>query len=216
MNLKHAKPSGPLPAGNGLSSLESVPLGYNRERFLEAAVAGSGGSPVWRERKNMEARELLALSRLAPERLNVEQLDLGESLRAVIHLRAPVPTRRPGSDELVVLPGALLGLRYRQEALLTPQPGASFFQILEPAGVFLAQVPAEPPYHLCLAPTLPPGVPVKELVLSAYAALTLQTFQIDVADPAGVFNSKAALWWQENSHRIPLTREPFLPAAKGS
>ena len=33
----------PQPPGSGLSGLEGVPLGFNRERFLEAAVAGSGG-----------------------------------------------------------------------------------------------------------------------------------------------------------------------------
>lgn len=203
--------------GNGLAGLAGVPLGFNRERFLEAAVAVSGGSPAWRRRKAAEARELLALSRLARNRFTIEQLDLSESLRAVIHLHAPVPTRRPGCDELVVLPGALLGLQYRQQALLTPQPGASFIQILEPEGVFLAQVPAEPPYRLCLAPTIPPGTPCKELLLSSYAALTLQTFQIDVGHAAGVFNPVAALWFQDNPGRIPLTHEPFLdtrPAAQ--
>ena len=210
MKLKDVGRSEPQPPGNGLSGLVGVPLGFNRERFLEAAVAGSGGSPAWRSRKRAEARELLALSRLAPKRVNVEQLDLSDSLRAVIHLHAPVPAKRPGRDELVILPGALLGLRYRQQALLTPQPGASFIQILEPEGVFLAQVPREPPYSLCLAPTLPPGIPCKELVLLSYAALTLQVFQLDVTHAAGVFNPMAALWWQENPGRIPLTHEPFL------
>ena len=44
----------------------------------------------------------------------------------------------------------------------------------------------------------------------SFAALTLQTFQIDVGNPGGVFNAAAAEWWQQNAHRIPLTREPFL------
>ena len=210
MNLKDISRSAPDGPGNGLAGLEGVPLGYNQQRLLEAAIAGSGGSPAWRLRKNAEARDLLVLARLAPKRMVVEQLDLSESLRAVIQLRTPVPTRRPGSDELVVAPGALLGLRYRQEALLTPQPGASFIQILEPSGVFLAQVPVEPPQSLCLAPTLPPGIPCKELILMSYAALTLQTFQIDSRHAAGVFNEAACHWWQENTDRIPLTRRPFL------
>ncbi len=46
----------------------------------------------------------------------------------------------------------------------------------------------------------------------AYAALTLQTFQFDAADSAGVYNDEAANWWQDNADRIPLTREPFLDA----
>jgi hypothetical protein len=210
MTLKDVSRSRRPPPSSGLSGLEGVPLGHKLERLLDAALAGSGGSPVWRRRKNVEARELLALSRLAPQRMSVEQLDLSESLRAVIHLRAPVPTRQPGSDEVVIRPGALLGLQVRQGALLTPQPGASFIQILRPEGVFLAQVPPDPPHLLCLAPVLPAGVPCREMLLMAYAALTLQNYQFDVADSAGVFNLEAARWWQSNADRIPLTREPFL------
>ena len=213
MILKRTHPRTPLPAGNGLSGLGGVPLEFTVEQSLQAAVAGSGGSPEWRHRKTAESREILALGRIAPERLRVDQIELGDALRAVIYLRAPIPTRQPGSNELVVAPGALLGLHYAREALLTPQPGASFFQILEPAGVFLAQVPAFPPYCLCLAPSLPPGIRCAELILMAYAALTLQNFQIDAADPGGIFNDEAAGWWQVNTHRIPLTREPFLAPA---
>lgn len=200
----------PQPAGNGLSGLAGVPLTFEIEQSLSAAVAGSGGSPEWQQRKEVECRELLALSRLAPHRLRVDQLDLGDALRAIVSLRAPIPTRRPGSDELVIAPVVLLGLRYRREALLTPQPGASFIQILDPQHVFLAQVPAEPPYCLCLAPTLPAGIPCAELILMAFAALTLQNFQIDHTDAAGVYNSDAAIWWQANASRIPLTRDAFL------
>ena len=210
MILKDAHRSTPLPPGTGLSGLAGVPLEFIVEQSLEAAVAGSGGSPEWRNRKNAESREILALSRIAPRRLRVDQIELGDALRAVVYLRAPVPTRRPDSNGLVVAPGALLGLHYGREALLTPQPGASFIQILEPAGVFLAQVPAHPPYRLCLAPSLPPGIRCSELILMAYAALTLQTFQFDAAAPGGIFNGEAAEWWQVNAHRIPLTREPFL------
>lgn len=210
MRIKDVRRRAPQPPESGLAGLAGVPLSYEVEQSLAAALAGSGGSPEWRHRKDAECREILALSRLAPKRLRVDQLELGDALRAVIYLHAPVPIRRAGSEELVIAPGALLGLRYRKEALLTPQPGDSFIQILEPAGVFLAQVPEEPPYCLCLAPTLPPGVPCSELILAAYAALTLQNFQIDVGDASGVYRSEAALWWQANANRIPLTREPFL------
>lgn len=214
MILKDGGPGARQP-GQGLAGLSGTPLEFNLQRLLDAAVAGAGGSPAWRYRKAAEAHDLLALGRLAPKRMTVEQLDLAESLRAVIHLRAPVPVRPPGADDVTVAPTALLGLQYTQEALLAPQPGASFIQILEPERVFLAQVPAEPPYCLCLAPTLPPGIPCAELVLMAYAALTLQNFQFDVANPAGVFHADAASWWQDNAHRIPLTDEPFLPPRAG-
>jgi hypothetical protein len=210
MILKHVGVGALQAPGKGLAGLDGVPLGYGLQRVLDSAVAGSGGSPAWRSRKSAEAQGLLALSRLAPKRISVEQLDLSESLRAVIHMRAAVPTRRPGSAELVIASGALLGLQYRQAAVLAPQPGASFIQILEPEGVFLAQVPAAPPWCLCLAPVLPAGIQCSELILMSYAALTLQTFQIDVRDPAGIFNAQAARWWQDNASRIPLSREPFM------
>ncbi len=210
MFIRNLSSSDPQPPGDGLSGLEGVPLPFVLERHLEAAVAGAGGSPEWRHRKSAEAHDILALSRLAPNRIRVDQLDLSENLRVVINMRAPVPTRRHGSDELVIATEVLLGLQYRREALLTPQAGASFVQILAPSGIFLPQVPANPPSCLCLAPVLPPGIRCKELLLLTYYALTMQTFQIDVRDPHGVFNGEAASWWQENAKRIPLTREPFL------
>jgi len=40
--------------------------------------------------------------------------------------------------------------------------------------------------------------------------LSMQTVMIDERDSAGVLNSAAAKWWQQNLNRIPLTREPFI------
>ena len=48
-----------------------------------------------------------------------------------------------------------------------------------------------------------------DLVLMAYGALSLQTTQFSLADPAGVLNPEAARWFQANPTHIPLTREPF-------
>lgn len=215
MILKNGGRGRPRSPGKGLSGLDGVPLGYNRERMLDAAIAGSSGPAPWRMRKIAEARELLALSRIAPDRLTIEQLDLSVELRAVVLLKVPVPTRRPGDDEIVLADSALLGLQYRQEALLTPQPGASFVQILQPQGVFHPQVPPSAPQALCLAPVLTPGIPARELVLLSYAAISMQHFQINAGDPAGVFNVEAAEWYQANPALIPTTTDPFLPAAEG-
>jgi hypothetical protein len=210
MILKDAGRTGPRSPGRGLSGLEGMPLGYALDRMLDAADASSGGPPEWRNRKRAEAHDLLALTRLAPERIRVEQLDLSSHLRAVIHLRAPVPTWPSGSDDLVLAPGALLGLSYRPECLVTAQPGASFVQILEPREVFLPQVPVDPPYCLCLAPTLPAGIPCREIVLMAFDALVAGNHQFDTRHPGGVFREDAANWYQKNGHRLPFTREPFL------
>ena len=57
---------------------------------------------------------------------------------------------------------------------------------------------------------LPAGIPLKEIILMTYGALTMQTTQLDILDSAGVLNPFAADWWQRNTNRIPLSREPFL------
>ena len=62
---------------------------------------------------------------------------------------------------------------------------------------------------------LPAGIPCKEIVLLCYLALTMSNFQIREDDSAGVYNADAARFWQANTHRIPLTREPFLDASAG-
>ena len=86
MILRRIRSNTPQPPGRGLSGLAGVPLEFHVNRSLEAAVAGSGGSPEWRNRKQAESHEILALSRIAPERLRVDQIDLGHALRAVIYL----------------------------------------------------------------------------------------------------------------------------------
>ena len=95
MILKEVGPGAAGSPGEGLIGLEGVPLPYNLQRQLDTAVAGSGGSPEWCHRKTAETRDMLVLSRLAPNRVAVEHVDLSGSLRAMIRLRAPLPTRRP-------------------------------------------------------------------------------------------------------------------------
>ena len=194
----------------GLQALAEVSLSSDRRRMLEAALDVSGGSTEWRCRKLAEAKELLALSQIAPDRLRVQRLDLSEALRAELLMRAPVPRRLEGGGDLVVGRHARLGLTYRREAMLVPTPGYSFVEVLSPPDVYHAQVPPDPPHLLCLSPELPAGIRVRNLVLMVYEALTLQSFMIDELDPAGVMNVEAARWWQENIHRVPLTRTPFL------
>jgi hypothetical protein len=88
-------------------------------------------------------------------------------------------------------------------------PGSSFIQILEPRGVWHANVhPAE--QVLCLGVVLPRNVPARELVLMAYDALGMITRQVDEADEAGVLNVEAARWWAQNLHQTPLATTPFL------
>ena len=194
----------------GLRALADVSLTSDRQRMLEAALSMSGGSVEWRCRKLAEATELLALSQIAPDRLCVQRLDLREALRAELLMHAPVPRRHEGGGDLVVGGRATLGLTYRQEAMLVPTPGYSFVEVLSPPDLYHAQVPPDPPHLLCLSTELPAGIRVRNLVLMVYEALTLQSLMIDEMDPAGVMHPEAARFWQENTHRLPLTRTPFL------
>jgi hypothetical protein len=197
-----------VPPG-GLAALAAVMLTAEHQRVLDEAMKGAGGPSVWRCRKQAEARDLLALSQIAP-RLKVGWIDLTAALRALLFLRAPVPCRPGAAGELVIAPQAVLGLSYPQEALRQQLPGYSFLQVLAPGEVWHANVAFGPVRPLCLGAALPANVRAKELVLMAYGALSMQTVQIDEQDAAGVLNVEAAQWWQKNTARVPLSRAPFL------
>ena len=66
-----------------------------------------------------------------------------------------------------------------------PLPGYAFFQILAPLGVWLPQV-QQPTQTLCVAAQVPAGTRARSLVLMAYSALSMQSYQINAADPAGI------------------------------
>jgi hypothetical protein len=212
---KPVAPSRPVAAS--LSSLGGVPLAPDEERFLASARASCGGPAVWRERMLAEGRETFALSRFSG-RFTVLAMDLQEEFHAMLSMRVPLPLRLPGENTLTMADEARLGLTYRAENLRLPSPGFAFVQILAPAHVWHPQVAAHPSgiQALCLGAQLPAGVRVRELLLMTYGALAMQSVQLDAADAAGVMNPEAARWWllPANRRRIPLTREPFVRAAK--
>ena len=121
--------------------------------------------------------------------------------------------------ELIIGESARLGLTYWQEALVKRLPGYAFVQVLSPNHVWLPNAaPADPRFPVmlggqavCLGAKLPASIPVKELILMTYGALTLQSVQMDAFDAAGIMNGPSAEWWMQNKERIPLTRESFLP-----
>jgi hypothetical protein len=181
----------------------------NRVR-LAAASASCDGDAAWRRRKQFEAADLLRLTEVAPkERIRIGWMDLREALRVLICLGVPVPCRPRPDGELAVIHGAVLGLTYPPEAVRSSLPGSAFLQILEPHGVWHANV-GGPGQSLCLGARLPAGIRTRELVIMAYGALSMQSVQIDEYSPAGVMNHEAATWWQHNRARIPLTRTPIL------
>jgi hypothetical protein len=198
------------PARRGLRGLGEVRLSKRGRQLLDNSAKACGGSAEWRVRKLGEARDALALSQLAPHRITVQHLDLDEALRLIVAMQVPVARRPGGVGDVAVAQGALLALTYRHEAMLLPQPGFVFVQILAPRDVFHAQVGFDGVQPLCLGAQLPAGVRLSEILLMTYGALSMQTVQLDELDPAGVLHPQAARWWRQSADSIPLTRVPFL------
>lgn len=202
-------------AARGLHTLGEVMLDEPLGELLEFARATCGGPAAWRQRKLVEVRELLALAQLSG-RLRLQWLDVAVDLRAVIEMRVPVPCLPKPDGALEIAPLAVLGVIYRQEVLVSPQPGFSFVQILAPGPVWSASVSGDHRQLLCLGTSLPVGIPLKEILLLTYGALTMQTVQLDPRDSAGVMNPAAAQWWTcaNNLKKIPLSREPFVVSSE--
>lgn len=198
-----------LPIKLGLADLDRVTLNQSSQSVFDYAASVMGGDRIWQARKKAEARDLLALAQIAP-RMILVHLDLRESLRAAIQLRVPVAVRGGPAAPLVIKDVALVGLTYGEEAMRCALPGFSFLQVLEPRNCWSASISADPIQALCLGTSMPASVRCKDLVVMAYSALSMQSIQIDLLDPAGVMNGAAATWWQANVDRIPLTSAPFL------
>ena len=200
----------------GLAALPTVVLDARRQAMLDHAAAASRGDAVWRARKLAEARDLLALSQIAPPgRMEIDFLDLETELRALLVMRVPVPCLPNPSGDLVVEDHAVLGVTYPQKALALPMPGYAFVQIVGPPCVWHPNASVGHGQMLCLGAQLPAGIRVKELSLLSYSALAMQSATIDERDAAGVMNRDAAVWWQANGARIPLSRTPFLGTEVG-
>ncbi len=193
----------------GLSDLDRVVLRPEIETQLERAAALSQGSPSWRARKRAEARDLLALAEIAP-RMTVLALDLATTLLAFIRLRGVAPCLPPAAQELDVAREIHLALRFPPEILTTPLPGHALVQVVKPQHVHHPNVSRGPVQLLCLGASIPIGYPLREAVIGSYAALTLQSIQLDERDHAGVMNPAAARWWQAHAPEIPLSTDRFL------
>lgn len=202
--------------GVGLTALSEVPLLPHNREVLDRCQRDCQGPEAWRRRKLADARDVLALSQIAP-RLAVIHLDLGHSIRLLADLRVTVPCMPRPEGELFIARRALLGVTYGQEALTTPQSGLSFVEILQPPRVWHANVLPKPGQPLCLGPRLPAGIPLVEVILMTYGALTMQTWMLDPEDSAGLANPAAARWWLANRERlIPLSTEPFILRGDGT
>jgi hypothetical protein len=193
----------------GLSTLDRLALSPHYQRWFDEASKTCGGNAMWAARKLAEVREFLALAQLS-QRIKVHWIDLTDEFRVLFDLRVPVATRPDPTADIRVVPFATLGLRYRAEALALPQPGYSFVQLLMPTHAWYSNVLPELGQPICLGPSMPAGVRVRELVVLAYLSLSLQSTQLNPGDSAGLFRAEVAQWWQLNLSRLPLTRSPFL------
>lgn len=195
-------------SGYGLSELSHVPLLPQHEAALEHTRKVALGAGPWRHCKIGTVRDLCALERIS--RIRVLGIDPTTELRALIRMPCSVPCLPPDAPDLVVETEVDLALRYPEEILRGPLPGYALVEIVAPKFVYHANVASGPSQRLCLSASLPRGYPLREAIVASYAALTLQSVTLDERDPAGVMSASAALWWQRNAHRIPLSREPFL------
>jgi hypothetical protein len=202
----------PVVPEGGLRALPSVELNERSRAMLEAAEAASLGSPIWRARKTAETREILALGQIA-DRFRVLEVRMHTDLLVAAELHVTVPCLEAPGQPLQVLPMALLGLKYPEAVLAEAVPGTAFVQILAPGAVWHANVARAFGQPMCLGPRMPVGIPLREIVILTYGALSMQTVQLDPGDAAGVLNAAAAEFWQANLDRIPLTRASFLSAA---
>lgn len=203
-----------LPANFDLTQLAKIPLDESHSYIFESARSACGGSSMWRVRKEVEARELIALAQVS-ERIAILMLDLRADIRVQFIMRVPVPCMPSPDGPIHFATAAEVGLVYPATAVVEPQPGYSFACLLRPLQAWHPNIgPLATGQRICLGPTLPAGVQIREIIFLLYRLFTLQTAQFNSFDPAGVMNGAAAEWWQSNVDKIPLTNESFISFAK--
>ena len=203
-------PTSPATRALGLSQLHQVKLPERDEAFLQSLAPRFGGQPRWCAAKQTMIRELLALAQLT-DRLKFHWFDVAGDFRVLFDLRVTVPCRPEPHGPLQIASSATIGLTYREQFLTAAQPGYVYTCLIRPASVWLANVATDFGQPLCLGPKLEAGIPVKELVIANYLALSMQSYQFDERDSAGILNPSAATFWQhQRTHPIPLSNEPFV------
>ncbi len=71
-----------------LADLNQVEFSPQFQRLFDRSLQNCGGSAAFRVRKKAEAHDLLAICQLAPQRLQILELDVSQALRAALYLRA--------------------------------------------------------------------------------------------------------------------------------
>ena len=194
-----------------MSRLLEVRLDSTNLRIFEVVKASNRGPAFWRQRKLVEAQELIALSQIS-NRVNILLLDLSDSLRVCIDLKVPVASRPDPKGDIVFHNFARVGITYPAEILRCSQSGTSLACILNPRNVFHPNVLHDESQVICLGLKLEAGIPLREIILKIYTALSMQNIsvELDPKNSSGVLCPEASLWWQQHVDRLPLSNETFL------
>jgi hypothetical protein len=196
----------------GLHQLDDVELSPERAARLAELCDNMIGAPTYVGRKSRELHQTFALEQIAPERMRIAGVEPTAELRVIVELNCPVPRRPPGRDDIEVHQGAAVLYRWPETLLARPLPGTEVVRVLRPSYVYMPNVSAGPgPEALCLGVHVPCGMPLREMILQTYQAFCMSSVQMDERDRAGVLNSGAAVFFQSQIHRLPLSTEPFLP-----
>ena len=201
----------------GLSTLMDVALPESREQQLLELARDAQGPAPWRARMGVEARELFALDAL-DSRVTLVAIGVASELRACVRLCTPVACMEP-DGALVVHDEVELALHYPPAILSRALAGVELVAIQRPLRVWHPNItwPAPDqlrrPQRVCLGANVPRGLPLREALVSTYAALSMQVITLDERDSAGYLNPQALSYWRDRQETLPLSREPFLGAA---
>ena len=131
-------------------------------------------------------------------------------MRLVYGLLMPVP-RRPNNGRLVVGDRAVFHSVYQERWRVESPAGWQPLGLLHPSlDVFHPNMKPSIQGAICLGRKLPPGIPVKEIILLGFAALSLQTCTLDETDPNGVVNGVACEYFRQHEEYMPLTLAGFF------
>ncbi len=182
------------------------------QALLEQGLAANGGGRAWREWKAAEARSVIDLA-AAAERMEILALSLQGDFDLAYRIRMPVP-RWPANGKLVIGSSAVFHLHYEEAWRHESPPGWAPLGLFDPLDPFHPNMRPALRGAICLG-HLPPGVPIKEIVLLGYYALSLQDRVLDESDPNGVLNPDACEFYRQHPEHLPLTRAGLFDPWEG-
>jgi len=171
--------------------------------LLRQASENNTGRRDWREWKQDQGQALADMISAA-ERMSLLDLCLDGDFNAVVAIRMPVP-RWPKNGRLRIGHRAVFHLHYEDRWRWEAPAGWMPLGIFEPPDIFAPNMAPSLRGAICLGKTLPAGIPVTEIIVLGYYAVTLQNRDMDETDPAGVLNVQACEFFRNRPEYLPLT-----------